>query len=82
MEVYGSITTPSAHAQGREFLEQVETAFDRLTEVEREAILLARVLGLSHLEVAVQTGRTEGASRILLHRALTKLARLLDVGGA
>lgn len=82
VDVYGTITTPSAEVQGREFLTQVEGAFDRLSDDEREAILLARVLGLSHLEVAAQTGRTEGASRTLLHRALVKLARLLDPGGA
>jgi RNA polymerase sigma-70 factor (ECF subfamily) len=72
------ITSPSAAAGGKELVDRIERAFDGLAEDDREVILLSRVLGLPHDEIARQTGRSEGACRVLLHRALGKLARMLD----
>jgi DNA-directed RNA polymerase specialized sigma24 family protein len=41
-------------------------------------ISLARIVGLSHAEIAKEMGRSEGAVRTLLSRALARLATLLD----
>jgi RNA polymerase sigma factor (sigma-70 family) len=44
----------------------------------REVITLSRVVGLSHREIGEQIGKNEGAVRVLLHRALARLGRLMD----
>lgn len=75
---YRALSTPSAKAMAREEAERMEKAFDELSEDDREVITLARVIGLSHREIAERMGRTEQATRLLLHRALAKLAEKLD----
>jgi len=72
-----SFSSPSHQATAREELERVETAFASLAEDQREVILLARVVGLPHAEVAREMGRTPAATRTLLSRALARLATLL-----
>ena len=44
----------------------------------REVIVLARIVGLPHGEIAARMERTEAATRNLLGRALTRLAEELD----
>ena len=63
---------------GREDLERIERAFAELPEDYREVILLSRLVGLSHREIAEDWGRKEGAIRVLLHRALARLSVLLS----
>jgi len=75
---YASVFTPSRAAQAHEELERVERTFDQLPDEYREVITLARVVGLTHAEIAAQMGRTEQASRQLLKRAMVRLAVLLE----
>lgn len=77
----GSLLTPSRVASGREELARLERAFAELDEDQRRVILLVRVAGLSHAEVAAQIGRTELATRSLLSRALARLSVLMDGSG-
>ena len=56
----------------------MEAALDRIREDYREIILLARVTGLSHREIAEKLGKSEGAVRMLLHRALGRLAAAMQ----
>jgi RNA polymerase sigma-70 factor (ECF subfamily) len=77
---YSSFTTPSEHASIRQQMERVENAFDALSEEQREIVTLAHVVGLSRAEIARQMGSTEGAVRVALHRALARIAALLDEG--
>ncbi|TAH37176.1 MAG: sigma-70 family RNA polymerase sigma factor [Planctomycetota bacterium] len=65
----------------REELERAEAAFDKLAEDEREVILLANVVGLSRAEIAAQLGKSEGAVRTMLSRALSHLAELVEESG-
>jgi RNA polymerase sigma-70 factor (ECF subfamily) len=64
-----------AHA---EELRRVRRALDALPEDRRQVILLRFVDGLSARETGVVLGRSPGAVRVLLHRSLRELARLLD----
>jgi RNA polymerase sigma-70 factor, ECF subfamily len=73
-----SLPTPSSLAQAREELQRLERTFDRLSESHREVIVLSRLIGFSHQEIAERLGTTEGAARVALHRALARLARLLE----
>ncbi|MBK8975932.1 MAG: sigma-70 family RNA polymerase sigma factor [Planctomycetes bacterium] len=72
------VFTPSEQAARREELERVEAAFDRLSPAQREVLTLSRIAGLSHAEIAERTGRQQGAVRVLLHKALARLATVLD----
>ena len=77
--LYASLASPSEAAIASETVARMERAFDRLTDDQRQVINLARVVGLGHDEVAAEMGRSEGAVRTLLHRALAKLGRLMDL---
>lgn len=79
LDTYASFTTPSRVAAAREELERIERVFDELPEEYREVIVLARIVGLSRAEIGEQMGRSEGAVRNLLHRALARAAELLHV---
>ncbi len=74
--------TPSRDAVGRERLARLERAFEALPDEYREVIALARIVGLSHKEIAVQMNRSEAAARKLLGRALARLGESLGDGGA
>jgi RNA polymerase sigma-70 factor (ECF subfamily) len=74
----GVPSTPSQHAIAAELAERLERAFDALSETEREVLSLSRVAGLTHEQIAERTGRSSGAVRTALSRALARLGRLLD----
>jgi RNA polymerase sigma-70 factor (ECF subfamily) len=79
---YAGVFTPSGELAAREELERVEAALDLLSEEHREVILLARIVGLPHAEVASALGKSEVAVRSLLHRALAKLSIELGPGSS
>jgi RNA polymerase sigma-70 factor (ECF subfamily) len=70
--------TASQVAVAAELQERMEAAFDLLPEDYREIIALSRVVGLSHAEIGEQLGRSEGACRMLLSRALAAYADAMD----
>ena len=59
-------------------VDKVRAALLQLPTDHREVVTLRFMQGMSHSEVARQMGRTEEASRALLHRAMLRLRRLLD----
>lgn len=81
LQGYATATTPSLIAMGREGAQKLEQAFDELSEEHREVITLARIVGLSHAEIAAQLGRNEEACRQLLRRALVRLSMALEKRG-
>lgn len=81
LNCYATFCTPSRVAEHREAIERVEEALDRLPDDYRAVIVQAQLLRLPHAEIAGRMGRSEGATRVLLHRAVVRLAALLDVAG-
>lgn len=79
LQAYGTASCPSDAAAAREELSRVEAAIDRLSPEHRDVILLARVLGLPHADTAERLGRSEGAVRVLLYRAMAKLGEELGM---
>lgn len=73
-----SLFTPSQDAVAREQLERFEAAYQELSPNHREVILLARIVGLSHEEVAERMGSTVSATWSLLSRALARLSTQLE----
>jgi len=57
---------------------RVRRALAALADDRRQVVVLRFVEGLSAAEIGAVLGRTEGAVRVLQHRALRQLAELID----
>ena len=73
-----TLFTPSRNAVAREELVKLEQAFKELPDDHRQVIVLARLVGLPHEEVAREMGRSASATRTLLSRALARLATAME----
>jgi RNA polymerase sigma-70 factor (ECF subfamily) len=71
---YTSLLSPSRAAIAREEVDALERAFDAMPAEYVQVITLAKILGLGHEQIAAEIGRSPGATRMLLHRALARLA--------
>jgi RNA polymerase sigma factor (sigma-70 family) len=71
---FAGIYTPSKQAAAREELAKVEEAFGKLAPEKQEVVLMARLMGLSHAQIAQELGKTEVAVRSILSRALAEIA--------
>jgi len=66
-------TTPSVVVGRKEELDRLEKALDELKPEYREIIVLKKIEGLSHAEIAESLGKQAGAVRMLLARAMAAL---------
>ena len=78
---YRRFSSPSQRIAIRDEVARIERAFDQLTDEQREVVTLAHVVGLSRREIAEQLGKSENAVRIVLHRALARVAEIVKGGG-
>jgi len=76
--LYASIGTPSACAAAREDVLLLEQALDRLQPEDRQVIGLCRIAGLSRDEAGRILGKSAGAVRVQLNRALVRLGGELE----
>jgi len=67
-------TTPSVILCKKEALDKLEQALDELKPEYRQVVVLKRIEGLSHAEIAEILGKNPGAVRTLLVRAMAALA--------
>jgi RNA polymerase sigma-70 factor (ECF subfamily) len=58
--------------------EEVRAALQKLNPEHQQLIVLRFIEGLSHAEVAQLIGKSEGATRVIQHRALQALAKVLQ----
>jgi RNA polymerase sigma-70 factor (ECF subfamily) len=72
-ELIDGQTSPEKMAQLRLNQARLLTAMPRLTESQRQVILLKFIEGFSNAEVAAILEKSEGAIRVLQHRALAAL---------
>jgi RNA polymerase sigma-70 factor, ECF subfamily len=77
---YQALTSPTQHAIHEELVTVIEATLDQMPANYREVILLSRIVGLNHDEIAQQMDTTTGNVRVLLHRALARLATDLHLG--
>ncbi len=70
---------PAATAERRELYDRLNLLVDRLPQNQREAVLLWSE-GLSYFEIARVVGRSEGATRVMVHRAMKALRASPAVG--
>jgi RNA polymerase sigma-70 factor, ECF subfamily len=63
--------------EGREELQQVLEGVAGLVEDRREALIMRFALGMDNREIARALGRSEGATKVLIHRAIKQLEERL-----
>ncbi len=73
-----SITTPSAAFSRDQRQLRMLAALDTLPEHEREALRLRYLIGLPSKEIAKKFGNSDGATRVMISRALSKLQEILS----
>ncbi len=73
----GEAPDPETAIERREILRALREAIGRLTEEQRQVILLRFIEGYSSQEVARIMGKSDEATRALQYRALASLQRLL-----
>jgi len=64
-------------AEGREELREVIAKVEELPDDRREALIMRFALGMSNREIARVLGRSDGATKVLLHRAIKQLETLI-----
>jgi RNA polymerase sigma-70 factor, ECF subfamily len=64
--------------EGREELKQVIDGVRQLPDDRREALIMRFALGMDNREIARALGRTDGATKVLIHRAIKQLQEELD----
>jgi RNA polymerase sigma-70 factor (ECF subfamily) len=63
---------------GREELREVIEKLGDLPDDRREALIMRFALGMSNREIARALGRTDGATKVLIHRAIRQLEELME----
>jgi RNA polymerase sigma-70 factor, ECF subfamily len=69
--------TTEALVQDREDLNQILASVQELPDDRREALIMRFALGMDNREIARALGRTDGATKVLLHRAIRQLEELV-----
>ena len=64
--------------EGREDLREVIEKLQSLPDDRREALIMRFALGMSNREIARALGRTDGATKVLIHRAIKQLEQEIE----
>ncbi len=67
--------------EGRDELSRVLDGVQRLPDNRREALIMRFALGMDNREIARAMGRSDGATKVLIHRAVKQLEELVGVSG-
>jgi RNA polymerase sigma-70 factor (ECF subfamily) len=69
--------TTETLVEGRAELQRVLEGVAQLPDDRREALIMRFALGMDNREIARALGRTDGATKVLLHRAIRQLEELM-----
>ncbi len=69
-----------ALVEGREELRAVMENLQHLPDDRREALIMRFALGMDNREIARSLGRTDGATKVLIHRAIKQLQEQMEEG--
>ena len=75
-ELAASHTTEDL-VEGREELSRVLDGVHRLPDDRREALIMRFALGMDNREIARAMGRSDGATKVLIHRAIKQLEQMV-----
>jgi RNA polymerase sigma-70 factor (ECF subfamily) len=79
-ELVASHTTEDL-VEGRDELSRVLDSVQRLPNDRREALIMRFALGMDNREIARAMGRSDGATKVLIHRAIKQLEGMVEVSG-
>jgi RNA polymerase sigma-70 factor, ECF subfamily len=68
--------------EGREELKSVMDHLQRLPDDRRDALIMRFALGMDNREIARALGRSDGATKVLIHRAIKQLEEEMSVDGS
>ena len=63
--------------QDRDDLKRILECVQQLPDDRREALIMRFALGMDNREIARALGRTDGATKVLIHRALRQLEEIV-----
>jgi RNA polymerase sigma-70 factor, ECF subfamily len=69
--------TTEALVEGRDELQRILEGVNELPDDRREALIMRFALGMENREIARAMGRTDGATKVLLHRATRQLEQIV-----
>jgi RNA polymerase sigma-70 factor (ECF subfamily) len=79
-ELVASHTTEDL-VEGRDELSRVLAGVQRLPDDRREALIMRFALGMDNREIARAMGRSDGATKVLIHRAIKQLEQMVGASG-
>ena len=68
--------------EGRDELARILEGVKELPDDRREALIMRFALGMDNREIARAMGRTDGATKVLIHRAIKQLEQIVAAGQA
>jgi RNA polymerase sigma-70 factor (ECF subfamily) len=72
-----SLHTTEDLVEGRDELSRVLDGVKRLPDDRREALIMRFALGMDNREIARAMGRSDGATKVLIHRAIKQLEEIV-----
>ena len=63
--------------EGRDELQRILSGVDQLPDDRREALIMRFALGMDNREIARALGRSDGATKVLIHRAIRQLEEIV-----
>src|SRR5215211_5122541 len=70
--------TTEALVEDRDDLKRILEGVHELPDDRREALIMRFALGMDNREIARALGRTDGATKVLIHRAIRQLEELVE----
>lgn len=77
-ELVSTDTSPDANAETKFQWEGLMISIKKLKDIEQNVLIMRFVEDMPHREVAKAVGKTEGAVKIIQHRALKTLKKLIE----
>ena len=66
--------------EGRDELARILAGVTQLPDERREALIMRFALGMDNREIARALGKTDGATKVLIHRAIKQLEQIVETG--
>ncbi|MCW3006576.1 MAG: sigma-70 family polymerase sigma factor [Solirubrobacterales bacterium] len=66
--------------EGRDELKRILAGVQQLPDDRREALIMRFALGMDNREIARAMGRSDGATKVLIHRAIKQLEGIVETG--
>jgi RNA polymerase sigma-70 factor (ECF subfamily) len=73
-----TVHTTEDLVEGRDELARILEGVQKLPDDRREALIMRFALGMDNREIARALGRTDGATKVLIHRAIRQLEEIIQ----